>query len=547
MRPVEKWCLLAMGIAYSAPVVTMMWWAAGSQHLRGILSIALVAILLAFVVAAATRTWRRFFLAQLPLSLLAVAFVCYTLAYHMPPGRTLALLVLMTSWEEMRGFLLLPQGALLLALLSGWCVGYWFLAAPLRDVRIFATRVLQWSRAILALLLPMTAYAALDPAQLLDGIALNPMAGSLIFIGGRLAQESRELNGSLISKTPYGAHRDGPEEVHILVLGESARRDSWSAYGYRRPTTPYMDTLKGEAIFLQHARTDANLTELAVPILLTGLRPDRYALEQIHGNFFDLAHEAGYSTAWLVNNSPEISDMIGIHADRRVLPPDLNGNINGRHTLDEALLGAYRGELGRGGKARFIGLHIMGSHWEYYARYPKAFQRFGEQSALDQVSMVSVLMNDPKVESELVDEYDNSLLYTDWILQQIIEQARTLKVPATVTFLSDHGESLQLLDGTAGHGAPVYSQHEFEIPAFVWVNDAYRSMHPGIVHDLKVNADKLIRSHNLFDSLAELMGIRWPGADPRQSFVSSQFAPDTHLPYLAGGVQVAGDDGVATR
>src|SRR5580698_3382066 len=134
MRPVEKWCLLAMGIAYRAPVVAMMWWAAGSQHLRGILSIALVAILLAFVVAAATRTWRRFFLAQLPLSLLAVAFVCYTLAYHMPPGRTLALLVLMTSWEEMRGFLLLPQGALLLALLSGWCVGYWFLAAPLRDV-----------------------------------------------------------------------------------------------------------------------------------------------------------------------------------------------------------------------------------------------------------------------------------------------------------------------------------------------------------------------------------------------------------------------------
>jgi glucan phosphoethanolaminetransferase (alkaline phosphatase superfamily) len=547
MRPLQKWCLLAIGIAYCAPIVTMMWWAAGSQRLRGVLSIALVAILLAFVVAAATRTWRRFFLAQLPLSLLAVGFVCYTLAYHMPPGRTLALLVLMTSREEVRGFLLLPQGALLVALLSAWCIGYWFLAAPLRDVRIFVGPVLRWSRAILVLLLPLTAYAALDPAQLVDGIALNPMAGSLIFIGGRLAQESRELNGSLVSKTPYGAHRDGPEEVHIFVLGESARRDSWSAFGYRRPTTPFVDTLKGEAIFLQHARTDANLTELAVPILLTGLRPDQYALEKIHGNFFDLAHEAGYSTTWLVNNSPEISDMIGIHADRRALPPDLNGNINGRHTLDEALLGAYRSELARGGKARFIGLHIMGSHWEYYARYPKAFQKFGEQSQLDQVSMVSVLMNDPKVESELVDEYDNSLLYTDWILQQIIEQARTLKVPATVTFLSDHGESLQLLDGTAGHGAPVYSPHEFEIPAFVWVNDAYRSMHPEIMRDLQANAHKLIRSHNLFDSLAQLMGIRWPGADPHQSFVSSQFVPDTHMPYLAGGVQVAGDDNVATR
>ena len=547
MRPVEKWCLLAIGFVYCAPIVTMMWWAAGSQRARGIMSIALVAVLLAFVIAVATRTWRRFFLAQLPLVLLAVAFACYTLAFHMPPGRTLALLVLLTSWEEVRGFLLLPQGTFLLALLSMWCVAYFVLAAALGDVRIFVRPVNQISRAILVLMLPLTAYAALDPAQLIDGIALNPMAGSLMFIGGRLVQESHELNGSLVSKKAYGAHRDGAEEVHIFVLGESARRDSWSAYGYRRPTTPYMDTLKGEAIFLQHAKTDANLTEIAVPILLTGLKPAQYSLDKIHGNFFDLAHEAGYSTAWLVNNSPEISDMIGIHPDRRELPPDLNGNINGRHTLDEALLDAYRSEISRGGSARFIGLHIMGSHWEYYARYPKAFQKFGAKPGQDKVSMVSVLMNDPKVEAALVDEYDNSLLYTDWILQQIIEAARTLKVPASVTFISDHGESLQMLDGTAGHGAPVYSQHEFEIPAFVWINDAYRSVHPDVVRDLKSNANKVIRSHNLFGTLAQLMGIHWPGADAHQSFASSQFVPDTDMPFIAGGVQVADNGSAATR
>ncbi len=301
MRPLQKWCLLAIAIVYSAPIVTMMFWAAGSQRARGIVTVALVALLLAFVAAVMTRTWKRFFLAQLPLSLLAVGFVCYTLAYHMPPGRTLALLILLTSWEEMRGFLLLPQGTLLLALLSGWCVGYLFLAAQLGDAPIFIRSVKLVSRAILILLLPLTAYAALDPAQLIDGIALNPMAGSLIFIGGKLVQESDELHGSLVSKTAYGAHRDGAEEVHIFVLGESARRDSWSAYGYRRPTTPYADTLKSEAIFLQHAKTDANLTELAVPILLTGLKPDHYSVDKIHGNFFDLAHEAGYTTAWLVN------------------------------------------------------------------------------------------------------------------------------------------------------------------------------------------------------------------------------------------------------
>jgi glucan phosphoethanolaminetransferase (alkaline phosphatase superfamily) len=517
----------------------MMRWATDSQHARGIIAIALVAVLVAFFVAAVTRTWRRFFLAQFPLSLLAVGFVCYTVAYHMPPGRTLALLILLTSREEISGFLMLPQGALLLLLLSSWSAVYIFLAIPLGGAQIFSRPVLRASRAILILMLPATAYAALDPAELIDGLALNPMAGSLIFIGGKLVQVNHELHGSLVSKTPYGAHRDGPEEVHIFVLGESARRDSWSVYGYHRPTTPFLDTLKNEAIFLQHARADANLTEWAVPILLTGLEPGRYSLDEIRGNLFDLAHEAGYSTAWLVNNSPEISTMIGIYPDRLVLPPDLNGNINGRHTLDETLLGAYRSEIERGGSSRFIGLHIMGSHWEYFARYPTTFRRFGNASELAQVSMGSVLTEDPKVEAILVDDYDNSLLYTDWFLQQIIEKARTLKVPATVTFVSDHGENLQMLDGETGHGAAAYSQHEFEIPAFVWVNGAYRAAHPDVVSAVQYNADKDIRSHNFFYALAQLMGIRWPGFDPRLSFASSEFAPDTHAPFIAGGVQVS--------
>ena len=66
--------------------------------------------------------------------------------------------------------------------------------------------------------------------------------------------------------------------------------------------------------------------------------------------------------------------------------------------------------------------------------------------------MGSVLMDDPRVEAVLVDDYDNSLLYTDWILQQIIDAARTLTVPASVTFVSDHGENLQLLNRAADYG-----------------------------------------------------------------------------------------------
>jgi glucan phosphoethanolaminetransferase (alkaline phosphatase superfamily) len=547
MRPTQKWCLFAMWLLYAAPIVTMMYWASGSQRARGVITVALVAVLVAFIAAVTTLTWKRFFLIQLPLSLLGVGFTCYTVAFNMPPGRTLALIVLLASPEQVLGFLLMPQGALLFGLLTVWCIVYYLLARALSGVWIFDRPMVIVSRIVLVMMLPATAYAALDPAQLIDGIALNPMAGSLMFVGGRLFKENHELHGSRVNKTPYGAHRSGLEEVHVFIIGESARRNSWTVYGYRRPTTPYMDSLRSEAIFFQNARADANLTEWVVPILLTGLSPDTYSVGKIRGNFLDLAHEAGYSTAWLVNNNLGVSNMIGVYPDRLELPPDWRSNINGRHTLDESLLDAFGREIGRSGSSRFIGLHIMGSHWEYYARYPSKFQKFTRQSDLGRETMASVLVDNPQMESLVVDDYDNSLLYTDWFLQQIIEKARALKVPATVSYISDHGEGLQLLDGTAGHGAPAYSSQEFEVPAFVWVNAAYRRMHPDVVHALQANADKEIRSHNFFDSLGQLMGIRWPDADPHKSFASSQYVPDVAMPFIAGGTLVNDPNAPGTR
>jgi glucan phosphoethanolaminetransferase (alkaline phosphatase superfamily) len=267
------------------------------------------------------------------------------------------------------------------------------------------------------------------------------------------------------------------------------------------------------------------------------MTPENFAVSRVTGNVLDLAREAGYTTAWLVNQDIGISTAVGVDPDHLEYPADFNASINGRHTLDEALLPAYRREVGHSG-ARFIGIHMMGSHWEYYRRYPPNFRRFGSTGESDGLSMISVLLEQKKTEAAVVDAYDNTVLYTDWFLKQIIEELRGLKVPATVTFFPDHGEDLQLLDGEAGHGQPAYTQHAFEIPAFVWINAAYRSAHPEIVAALKNNANKEIRSHNVFYTVAELMGIKWPSAMPERSFASNRFLPDASMKLVAGGVFV---------
>ncbi len=546
MHRTARYRLSFLGALYAAPFVAMLWWASSGHPPRSIIAIPLTAAIVGCLIAGIARSWRMFFLIQFPLALLGLAYAVYTVTFGMTPGRTLAGLLVGTSWEEARGFFTVPMARWFALLVVTWAACYLTLAIRLPKRPIFAGRAIVWSRALLALLIPVTAYAALDPAQLIDGISFNPLIGSVMFLSGDIPRARSEFKGSRVHKIPYEARRTGGEEVHVLVVGESVRRDSWSVYGYARPTTPYLSTLRNEAIFLQNAKSDANLTEWAVPIILTGMTPENFAIGAVRGNLLDLAKEAKYTTAWLVNQDIGISTTVGVDPDHLVFPPDFNANINGRHTLDEALLPAFRREAGRAGGARFIGIHMMGSHWEYYRRYPPNFRRFGSAKDVDGLSMVSVLLNQKNVESAVIDAYDNTVLYTDWFLEQIIEQVRALNVPATVTYFPDHGEDLQLLDGDAGHGQPVYTQHAFEIPAFVWVNDAYRAAHPTIVAALKNNANKEIRSHNVFYTVADLMGIKWPGAMPERSFASEGFIPDAQMPLVAGGVFVIPPQRMAT-
>jgi glucan phosphoethanolaminetransferase (alkaline phosphatase superfamily) len=529
-------CFYIAWALYAAPTLAILAWSLRMRPSRTTVAILMTFVFTAGLIAVLTRSWRRFFLWQFPIYLLGVVFATYTIAFGIPPGSTLAAILVGASWEELQGFIDMPQARWSIMLLAAWSVCYLVCASMSPTQPILMGRAIHL-RCILGMFLVVVAvYAASNPAELIDGIALEPIVGSVMFMGGDIPRFRAKMRDAKSHKIPYLAQRSGGEEVHVLVIGESVRRDSWSAYGYGRLTTPYLDSLKNEAIFLQNAIADANLTNWSVPIMLTGLTPGVFEIGKVTENIFDLAKESGYTAVLLANQDLTIAAIAGVDAALIESPVDFSGHWNAPHTLDEQLLPAYRRKLARGGKPRFIAVHMMGSHWEYFNRYPKKFQRFGSSSQLGALSIVSLIR--PNSESAVVDAYDNSVLYTDWFLQQIIEQARGLTVPATVTFFPDHGEELQLLDGRTGHGLPTYTPHAFEIPAFVWANDAYRKLHPDIITALRNNATKEIRTHNVFYTVADMMGIKWPGSPKGMSFASDGFVADTTNTHVAGGVLV---------
>ena len=532
------------------PVLVMAACSLRYSDLRVVVVLVLVTALLALLIAGVTRSWRRAFLTYFPFLLPSWAFAGYTVIYGVPPGHALGILLAGMSWEEAVGFLQLSPGVMAaFAVLLALAVAYLVLALRLSQQLIIAERPKQGGHTLrkimLLVLLPSTAYAVGNSADLIEGIGNSPAIGSVMFLSGTLPRARHELHGTYIHKLPYDAHRLGGEEVHVLVVGESVRRDSWSAYGYGRDTTPYLDKQIGEgnAILFKDAVADANLTTWSVPIILTGTGPEQYFMASERnsaapnrGTLLDLAKEAGYYTAWLVNQDISISTYVGVEADHLFHPPELETSPFGRNTLDESLLPSYRKEIARAGKPRFIGLHITGSHWIYANRYPKSFRRLGTGAQMNGMSVFSSRKADMVA---ALDAYDTSIAYTDWFLQQLINAASTLQVPATVTYVPDHGEDLELLDGRRGHGAPLYTQHAFEIPVFVWMNEAYRKAHPDKVAALQRNSTKEIRSHNVFYSVADLMGITWPEAAPPESFASDKFVPDTMMRYIAGAGLVA--------
>jgi glucan phosphoethanolaminetransferase (alkaline phosphatase superfamily) len=525
--------VLAPFLLFCVPLAALAAWLVKAKGLQSLCAY-LVSIAMALaLVALVTKVWRLFFLVQLPILVLSAAFAMCTFTYNSPPGDLLSYVLATSSGEELRGFFTIWQGLRYLLAVGLLTIVYLALAiwAPSRP--IFTGRYPRIRWIFLGTVLALTAVAAQSPMAFIDGLAANPAIGTAFFVGGPLANARAAVGGSAVAKQRFGAARINAEEVHILVIGESARRDSWSVYGYQRKTTPTLEALDGEAVFFRHAVADANFTVCVVPILLTGMNPDQFDMHNIRGNLVDLAQEAGYSTAWLMNQDPHISLLTGVHADRMVYPPSFRTLASGHSPLDETLLPHLRAEISRHGSARFIGLHTIGSHWEYDTRYPPSFERFGSGKGLTYLSALNE-KSDPRV----LDSYDNSVAYTDWFLGQVIKQARQLTVPVTVTYIADHGEDLYVLDGNTGHGTATYTQHQFDIPAFIWMNGPFRAAHPDKVRALLLNADKEIRSHNVFYSMADLMGIQWPGASPADSYASDRFVPDLQSPHIAGGTLV---------
>ncbi|OCX15304.1 phosphoethanolamine--lipid A transferase [Ectopseudomonas hydrolytica] len=318
-----------------------------------------------------------------------------------------------------------------------------------------------------------------------------------------VAKEPLRQIGTDARKAP--AWQDHPRKsLTVLVIGESARAENFGLLGYDRDTTPLLRKQPGVIAF-GNVRSCGTDTAVSVPCMFSNMTRSNYDAARARGQegLLDVLKHAGLSVTWRDNQSgcKGTCDRVTQENLDRQNDPTLCGS---GECHDEILLQNLQAYIDQLEDDAVLVLHQMGSHGpEYAKRYPKRFEKFTPVCA-------SNALNDCSRES-IVNAYDNTLVYTDYLLSSLIDLLRQNQdeLDSAMLYLSDHGESLGeynlFLHGTPYLLAPAQQKH---VPMLSWFSEGYRQSFAVDTGCLAAGRDKPLSHDNFFHSVLGLLQIR---------------------------------------
>ena len=285
----------------------------------------------------------------------------------------------------------------------------------------------------------------------------------------------------------------------IVVIGESETRTLMNAYNPQHvPNTPWLTAMKEDPDFTLFTNA-YSCVWYTVPVLERALTEANFYNDKEFNSsisILDMAKKAGYKTYWFSNQgSIGVADTpITLVAKTADVSEWVDQELK-QSTLDGALLHFLK-KVDPNEK-NFVVLHLMGSHIEYRNRYPAEFQVF----------------NDGNVNQEA--DFDNTILYTDWVLSQIFEYAKgNLNLDAMIYF-SDHGS-----DPAKGRQPDDITFKVLRIPMFCYLSKEYQQRNPEIAATLKDHKDKFFTNDLEYEFICGILNMQSPNYDPSYSLAS---------------------------
>lgn len=278
--------------------------------------------------------------------------------------------------------------------------------------------------------------------------------------------------------------------VYVLVIGESQNKKHMAAYGYERYTTPWLSSIKEKEKFLLfqnayscHTHTVQNLT-----YALTAKNQYNKLYLENAPSIIEVAEAAGYDTVWFSNQVRYSAwdtpiTVIASEANQQVwLNENLGENTN-TNFYDEKLVESI--DKIKLSDKMLIVIHLMGNHGKYSERYPKEFNEYGEDN--------------------IIDTYDNSILYNDYVVENIYDKVKNMPNFKGLIYFSDHAEEVEL---DLGHDSSKFTFNMTYIPMYMYFSDDYIKEHSDIVNTLKNSTQKYFTNDLIFNAVLAIMGIK---------------------------------------
>ena len=335
-------------------------------------------------------------------------------------------------------------------------------------------------------------------------------------------------------------HSATAPEVYVMVVGETARAHNFSLYGYPRNTNPLLSKTPGIKAF-PNVTTQSNTTHKSVPMLLSAASAEDFERLFHEKGILAAFKEAGFHTVFISNQLPNHSfiDFLGEQADEHYFLKKEDA-LQGNH-YDEDLLQKLDEILPKADASSsahyhyryrklFVVLHSYGSHFNYQERYPRSFAYFKPDSRSEAK---------PENRRDLLNAYDNTIRYTDYILHGIIERLQKWEGIQTKTdgvydqptsamlYTSDHGENIFDDDRHLFlHAAPKASDYELHVPFIIWTSVGFSKQYPDILKALGENRTKQVQSSlSTFHTMLGIGGIQTRYRKDEYSVASDKYHP----------------------
>ncbi|MBO4670596.1 MAG: sulfatase-like hydrolase/transferase [Bacteroidales bacterium] len=318
-------------------------------------------------------------------------------------------------------------------------------------------------------------------------------------LGGLLLPWSYTVNSVRFLVAEHERHADAillpdatittdTEDVCVLIIGESARRDHFSLYGYERETNPCTSR---DSVTALPAKASNTYTIACVKAML-----EPWETEELYETLPDYLYRAGVDVEWRTSNWGEPPLHIDKRYDVKALAKMYPGE-DARH--DGILLAGLKEDILASPKPKqFIVLHTYANHGPMYFRsYPPEFEVFTPAG-----KTIDEYKADPR---RLYNVYDNCMLYSDWIIHSVIEILKGMPSRrACLIYMSDHGESLGE-NKTYMHSTPleIAPKEQLEIPFLVWTQNA----------GLTVKDLPEVGQHHIYHSVLRFFGVDSPVFD----------------------------------